>query len=176
MLEGVRNHLIKPLRTTFTSTALEQVRQWSLSDKLYYIHVRLRTREWNLIYGDINGMFREMKSVIAREHLSEKIKSFALQSLYIPKRVLASSTTVLAGGANLLFTVAVSIVSGAAGLLNFISQLMVFFWLLYYLITSESGGVMDHVLGMLPVSKSTRVPCAQVLDRAVSSVRTIGHC
>ncbi|RVX08837.1 hypothetical protein CK203_011098 [Vitis vinifera] len=37
-------------------------------------------------------------------------------------------------------------------------------------LTGDSGGVMDHVLGMLPLSKSTRDRCAQVLDNAVSSV------
>ncbi|KAK6256404.1 hypothetical protein SCA6_017709 [Theobroma cacao] len=60
-------------------------------------------------------------------------------------------------------------INGAAELVNFIFELMVFLWLLYYPITSDSGGVMDHVLGMLPVSRSTRNRCAQVLDHAVSS-------
>ncbi|KAF8378230.1 hypothetical protein HHK36_029569 [Tetracentron sinense] len=171
IVEGFRNYLIKSPQSSFTSSVQEQLRQqqpWS--EKLYYIQSKVRKREWNVIYRDIDGVFREFMSVIAREDLVEKIKEFVLQSLDVSKRVFASSTMVLAGGANLLFSVAVSIVSGAAGLLNFISQMMLFFWLLYYLITSESGGVMDHVLGMLPLSKTTRVRCADVLDHAVSSV------
>ncbi|PON41560.1 Transmembrane protein TqsA-like [Parasponia andersonii] len=78
----------------------------------------------------------------------EKVKSLFLQSLDMSRRLLASGTTILTGGVNLLFFMKVSIVSGAAGLLNFIPGFMVFLWLLYYLITTESGGVMDHVLEM----------------------------
>lgn len=170
IVEGVRHYLIRPLQNLFASRVPEQVRHRIFTEKLYSIESRLRNKEWKAIYRDINGVFREFMSVIAREDLLEKIKGFALQSLDVSKRVLASSSMVLAGSVNMLFSVAVSIVSGAAGLLNFISQLMVFFWLLYYLITSDSGGVMDHVLGMLPLSKLTRVRCADVLDNAVSSV------
>lgn len=107
--------------------------------------------------------------MITREELVEKIKGLVLQSIDISKQVLASSTMVMSGSANLLFSIFVSIVSGAVGLLNFVSQLFIFFWLLYSLITSESG-IMDHVLGMLPISKSKRVRCAVVLDHAISSV------
>lgn len=54
--------------------------------------------------------------------------------------------------------------------LSFFSQSMVFFWLLYYLITSESGVVMDHVLDMLRISNAMRSQGTKVLDHAVSSV------
>ncbi|CAB4305675.1 unnamed protein product [Prunus armeniaca] len=142
----------------------------NLSDKLHSIQSRVKNREWGVIYKDIDRVFREFRALIAREDLAEKTKSFLLQGLDVSRRVLASGTMVLAGGANLLFFMAVSLVSGAAGLFNFFFELTVFFWLLYYLITTDSGGVMDHVLGMLPLSKYTRVRCAQVLDHAVSSV------
>lgn len=123
-----------------------------------------------MIYRDFDGAFMEFLSVVTREDLVDKIKGVALQSVDVSKRVFASSTVVLAGSTNLLFSVAVLIISGAAGFFNFISQMMVFFWLLFYLITSDSGGVMDHVLGMLPVSMSTHVRCAAVLGHAVSSM------
>ncbi|XVF57990.1 hypothetical protein PTKIN_Ptkin07bG0026600 [Pterospermum kingtungense] len=141
-----------------------------LYETLYSIQSKVRNREWKEIYRDINGVYRKFMSMIGNEDLLEKIKAFLLQSLDVSKRVLFSCLMVLASGANLLFFVAILIVSGAAGLVNFIFQLMVFLWLLYYLITSDSGGVMDHVLGMLPVPTSTRNRCAQVLDHAVSSV------
>ncbi|KAM1918775.1 hypothetical protein FF1_023369 [Malus domestica] len=144
--------------------------QPNFSEKFRGIQSRVRNGEWGVIYRDIDGLFGEFMSLIAREDLAEKTKDFLLQGLDLSRSVLASGTTVVAGGANLLFFMAVSLVSGAAGLFNFFFELTVFFWLLYYLITTDSGGVMDHVLGMLPLSKSTRVRCAQVLDHAVSSV------
>ncbi|XVE84036.1 hypothetical protein DITRI_Ditri16bG0136400 [Diplodiscus trichospermus] len=140
-----------------------------LYETLYSIQSKVRNREWKVIYRDINGVYSKFMSLI-NEDLLEKIKAFLLQSLDVSKRVLFSCSMVLASGANWLFFVAILIVSGAAGLVNFIFELMVFLWLLYYLITSDSGGVMDHVLGMLPVSRLTRNRCAQVLDHAVSSV------
>ncbi|XP_058102033.1 uncharacterized protein LOC131246147 [Magnolia sinica] len=179
IVDGFRNYLVGPLLppSSFTSNVWsgtpdgQQILQHHpFSEKLHHLWLQLQGREWNVIYSEIAGTFRVFLSVIMREDLVEKMKGFALQSVDVSKRVFASSSMVLAGSANILVSVAVSIISGAAGLLNFISQLMVFFWLLYYLITSESGGVMDHVLGMLPVSKSTRIRCADVLDHAVSSV------
>ncbi|KAK6280508.1 hypothetical protein POUND7_020775 [Theobroma cacao] len=139
-------------------------------ETFYSLQSKVRNGEWKVIYTDINGEFRKFMSLITNEDLLEKIKAFLLQSLDVSKKVLFSCSMVLARGANLLFFVAILIVSGAAGLVNFIFELMVFLWLLYYPITSDSGGVMDHVLGMLPVSRSTRNRCAQVLDHAVSSV------
>lgn len=143
-----------------------------LSDKFHSIQSRVRNKEWGVIYRDIDDIFhfREFMSLIAKEDLAKKTKAILLQGLDLSRRLLTSSTMVLAGGANLLLFMAVSLVSGAAGLFNFIFELTVFFWLLYYLITTDSGGVMDHVLGMLPLSRSTRVRCAQVLDHVVSSV------
>ncbi|KAL6139556.1 hypothetical protein ACLB2K_057860 [Fragaria x ananassa] len=143
-----------------------------LFEKFHSIQSGVRNKEWGVIYRAIDDIFhfKEFMSMIAEEDLAKKIKAVLLHGLNLSRRLLTSSTTVLAGGANLVLFMAVSLVSGAAGLLNFLFELTVFFWLLYYLITTDSGGVMDHVLGMLPLSRSTRDRCAQVLDHAVSSV------
>lgn len=170
IVDAVRNYSISPSHSSVKSSAPMQVRVRPLSQKLSDIRSRVRKGDWKAIYKDIDGLFREFVSLITREDLMEKLKAFLLESLDLSKRLMASSTIILTGGANILLFMCVSIVSGAAGLVNFISELMVFLWLLYYLMTSDSGGVMDHALDMVPISKSTRVRCAQVLDHAVSSV------
>lgn len=173
IVDGVRHYLISssPSPIISSSSNVHQgVEALPLFEKLKRIQSKLWNSEWRVIYRDVDGVFRDLVSLISREDLMEKIKSLFLQSLDMYRRLLASGTTVLAGGVNFLFFMAVSIVSGAAGLLNFISGFMVFLWLLYYLITAESGGVMDHVLEMLPLSRFTRARCAHVLDQAVSSV------
>lgn len=173
IVDGVKHYLMSPTtsRIISNSTTVSQgVSDLPLSEKLKRIQLKVKNSEWRVIYREVDGVFREFISLISREDLMEKIKSLFLQSLDIPRRFLASGTSVLTGGINFLLFMAVSIVSGAAGLLNFISGLMVFLWLLYYLMTTESGGVMDHVLGMLPLSRYTRARCAHVLDQAVSSV------
>lgn len=173
IVDGVRHYLMSPSPSPIVSSRSnvpEGVETMPLSEKLNRIQSKLWNSEWRVIYRDVDGVFRDLISLISREDLMEKVKSLFLQSLDMYRRVIASGTTVLAGGVNFLFFMAVSIVSGAAGLLNFISGFMVFLWLLYYLITTESGGVMDHVLEMLPLSRFTRARCAHVLDQAVSSV------
>ncbi|XP_062105675.1 uncharacterized protein LOC133817234 isoform X2 [Humulus lupulus] len=173
IVDSLRHYLNSPSPSpviSSTSTVSVGVEALTLSEKLNKIGSKLRNSEWRVIYREVDGVFRDLISLISREELMEKIKLLFLQSLDKSRRLLASGTTVLAGGVNFLVFMAVSIVSGAAGLMNFISGFMVFLWLLYYLITTESGGVMDHVLEMLPLSRSTRARCAHVLDQAVSSV------
>lgn len=53
---------------------------------------------------------------------------------------------------------------------NFIKQLIVFVFVLFYLITSERGGVMEQALQVIPLSRATRVRCATVLDKTISIV------
>lgn len=172
IVDSVRSFLASRSKTQLKSgnAVVQEENFQPSSTKLDGFMSKLSNREWKVIYMDVDGVFREFISVIAREDLMEKMKAFFLQSLDVSRQVLASGTMVLSGGVNLIFFMAVSILSGAAGLLNFISGFMVFLWLLYYLITTDSGGVMDHVLGMLPLSNFTRARCARVLDQAVSSV------
>ena len=174
IVDGFKHYWIRPLESHFpnkSSTAVYEKEPYHpLSGKLRHLMLRFQNQEWKVIFDETYVLFSEFLYAIDTDDLVEKVKGFALQSIDVSKRVFSSGTMVLSGSANLVLKVALSIISGAAGLLNFVSQLTVFFWVLYYLITSESGGVMDHVLEMLPISKTTRVRSAEVLGHAVSSV------
>ncbi|XP_031479226.1 uncharacterized protein LOC116250036 [Nymphaea colorata] len=169
IVDGIKRYLIEPLESSFTSTA-PTVSHQPFTEKLHNLRMRVQNKEWKVIFSEMDVILREFLALISREDLIEKVRDLVLQSVDVSKRIFASSTLLLAGSANFVFNSVVSIVLGAAGLFNFISQLMVFFWLLYYLITSESGGVLDQMLGVLPLSRATRHRCADVLGHAVSTV------
>lgn len=167
-VHGFKNFIIKSPPDASAGAAELQVSPHPVTAKLQNIRTGVSNREWGVVYEELDSGFREL--IVTREDLVEKAKGFAVQGADVAKKVLASSTSVLGGSAGLLLAIVNSIVNGAAEVLNFVSQAMVFFSVLYYLITSESGGVTRQVMSMIPMPDSARDRCVEVLDHAIGSV------
>ncbi|KAL6975157.1 hypothetical protein U1Q18_023951 [Sarracenia purpurea var. burkii] len=137
-------------------------------EKFQILRNQIRNHDWGNAYKELEAIFWEL--LTRRKDLVERTKEFTAQGMNVSQQAFASSIFFLAGSAKLLFSIAYSVVCGAMGLLNFGLQSLIFICVLYYLITSESGGLTEQVIGLLPIPKSARIRYAEILNNAISGV------
>lgn len=141
-------------------------------EKFQSIRSKFRDYDFKGVYYELEqgALFILEHLHISREDLIDKAKQLGQRWADIGKQVVASCSTLVSGSTYVLVSIGYSIASGAAGIIHFITQTAIFFSVLYYLIVSETGGVMKQVLGMVPLSESMMVRCATVLESTVSNV------
>ncbi|GAB2284797.1 hypothetical protein Dimus_019250 [Dionaea muscipula] len=130
----------------------------------YYLH---RLRNLKSVLTEVLFNKEEEEGGVA----VEKAKCFVAQGVHLSLEALANSRFILA---ELLLSIRHSMVSVAAGILHLFLQMTLFFWVLYYLLTSEASasGVTEQVVKMLPIkiSGAARNKCVDALNHAVSDV------
>lgn len=124
--------------------------------------------DWSGISGEMYSILNEL--ITTRQDLVEKAKDYAFHGVEVSKQVVSGSGFLVGGGISFFFSIFLKLLSGAAEVLHLVSQSMVFFWLLYYLITSESGGATTQVMNMVPISDEFKGRCVEVINHAISSV------
>lgn len=141
-------------------------------DRMHSIMQRCREYDVKGVYSELQqGAFLVLEHFnIPREELLDKVKQAGERWLGVGQHVFANSSKLVYAIMRLVITSASTILSGAPELISFCADSFVFFSVLHYLVVSKSGGVMEQVLSMIPLSESTRTRCAVVLDHAVSSV------
>lgn len=158
--------------TNSSESSTQLVPSHPVLDKMH--SVMERCREY-----DAKGVYSELQQVallllehfnIPREELLDKAKQVGERWLDVGKHVFANSSKLVSALTRVFIASASTVLSGAPELISFCADAFVFFSVLHYLIASKAGGVMEQVLGLLPLSDSTRTRCAVVLDHAVSSV------
>ncbi|KAF5773949.1 putative transmembrane protein TqsA [Helianthus annuus] len=167
IVEEMKN-IMAPRSTNSSAPSTALTKTNPFAEKILNLRRRVKNREWAELYPEVNALFREV--LISREDIIEKAKAIAFQGKDVIQRVLASGQSIVGGSTRLVFVIIESIVTGAAGLFSFLSQSMVFTWVLYALITSDSSGVTEQVMCMLPISKYARTRCVEVLDKAISGI------
>lgn len=91
----------------------------------------------------------------------EKFKNGEVSNIW--QKFTNHGSMVVTGGLYILLMLGASVY-------NFVTQTVVFVTVLYYCITSESGGVMYQILDLIPLSTATRHRCATVLDHTISKI------
>ncbi|XP_024959637.1 transmembrane protein 245-like [Cynara cardunculus var. scolymus] len=161
-------HIMAERSTNSSAPATELEAPNPFAEKILSLRRRVTNQEWSEIYPEVNALFKEV--LISREDITEKAKAMAFQGKDVIHRVLESGHSILGGSTRLILVILESILTGAAGLFSFLSQSMVFIWVLYALITSHSSGVTEQVMCMIPISKYARTRCVEVLDKAISGI------
>ncbi|KAK9074253.1 hypothetical protein SSX86_006850 [Deinandra increscens subsp. villosa] len=161
-------HIVAPKSTNSSARSAALTTPNPFAEKILNLRRRVKNREWAELYPEVNALFKEV--LISREDIIEKAKAVAFHGKDVIQRVLASGQSIVGGSTKLVFVIIESIVTGAAGLFSFLSQSMVFIWVLYSLITSDSSGVTEQVMCMIPINKYVRTRCVEVLDKAISGI------
>ncbi|KNA12155.1 hypothetical protein SOVF_128230 [Spinacia oleracea] len=178
-----QNHAMEELMDWYTSecyeTLLQQIDKFAyrnnLSDFIEVIKQFAITPYYTDDFPENSSIFfgppKARKYTIRFQNLMKKpvlnkAKCLATQGVDLWFWILTNSKFLL----HFLLYIGHIMVSGLAGMMQFLLQLTVFFWVLYYLLTSESGGVTEQVIKVLPLQKHVKNRCVEALNNAISGV------